>query len=142
MSRPNRGRAGSTEHGGAPTVASKPATGASTLRPSGAYDNVRRSATTIRAGGRELRIGDIATVSRGFVETASAASASAGRTALGLSVAMTKGGDIIALGANLHDTVARVQAQLPVGMELTEVASQPAAVQRSITSSCARWPRR
>ena len=47
-------------------------------------------------------------------------------------VSMTKGGDIIALGANLKDTLARIQAQLPVGMELSEVASQPDAVRRSI----------
>ncbi len=104
------------------------------LRPSGAYDSVEAiRATTIRAGGRELRIGDIATVSRGFVEPPAPRFRFRGQDALGLGVAMTKGGDIIALGGNLHDTVARVQAQLPVGMELTEVASQPAAVQRSIS---------
>ena len=103
------------------------------LRPSGAYDTVEAiRATTIRAGGRELRIGDIASVSRGFVEPPAPRFRFQGQDALGLGVSMTKGGDIIALGANLKDTLARIQAQLPVGMELSEVASQPDAVRRSI----------
>ena len=103
------------------------------LRPSGAYDTVEAiRATTIRAGGRELRIGDIASVSRGFVEPPAPRFRFQGQDALGLGVSMAKGGDIIALGANLKDTLARIQAQLPVGMELSEVASQPDAVRRSI----------
>ena len=103
------------------------------LRPSGAYDTVEAiRATTIRAGGRELRIGDIATVNRGFVEPPAPRFRFQGQDALGLGVSMAKGGDIIALGANLKDTLARIQAQLPVGMELSEVASQPDAVRRSI----------
>lgn len=103
------------------------------LRPSGAYDTVEAiRATTIRAGGRELRIGDIATVSRGFVEPPAPRFRFQGQDALGLGVSMAKGGDIIALGANLKSTLARIQAQLPVGMELSEVASQPDAVRRSI----------
>ena len=103
------------------------------LRPSGAFDTVEAiRATTVRAGGRELRIGDIATVARGFVEPPAPRFRFQGQDALGLGVSMTKGGDIIALGADLKATVARIQAQLPVGMELAEVASQPDAVKRSI----------
>ncbi len=104
------------------------------LRPSGAFDTVEAIRDmTIRAGGRELRIGDIATVRRGFVEPPAPGFRFQGQDALGLGVSMAKGGDIIALGANLKDTVARIQAKLPVGMELKEVASQPEAVQRSIS---------
>ncbi|WP_374267424.1 efflux RND transporter permease subunit [Zoogloea sp.] len=104
------------------------------LRPSGAFDTVEAIRdTTVRAGGRELRIGDIATVSRGFVEPPSPRFRFQGQDALGLGVSMAKGGDIIALGENLKATTARIQAELPVGMTLVEVASQPEAVQRSIS---------
>jgi multidrug efflux pump len=104
------------------------------LRPSGAFDTVEAIRDmTIRAGGRELRIGDIATVRRGFVEPPAPGFRFQGQDALGLGVSMAKGGDIIALGANLKETTARIQANLPVGMELKEVASQPEAVQRSIS---------
>ena len=103
------------------------------LRPSGAYDTVEAiRETRIRAGGRELRIGDIAQVSRGFVEPSAPRFRFGGQDALGLGVAMAKGGDIIALGRDLKAATARIQAQLPVGMELGQVASQPEAVHRSI----------
>jgi multidrug efflux pump len=82
-------------------------------------------------------------VSRGFVEPPAPRFRFQGQDALGLGVSMAKGGDIIALGANLKDTLARIQAQLPVGMELSEVASQPGRVSGArSTSSCTRWPRR
>ena len=104
------------------------------LRPSGAYDTVEAiRETRIRAGGREFRIGDIASVARGFVDPPAPRFRYRGHDGLGLGVSMAKGGDIIALGQNLKEAVARIQAQLPVGMELAEVASQPEAVQRSIS---------
>ncbi|WP_374494118.1 efflux RND transporter permease subunit [Zoogloea sp.] len=104
------------------------------LRPSGAYDTVEAiRETRIRAGGREFRIGDIATVARGFVEPPAPRFRFRGQDALGLGVSMAKGGDIIALGRDLKTTAASIQARLPVGMELAEVASQPVAVQRSIS---------
>ena len=103
------------------------------LRPSGAYDTVEAiRETRIQAGGRELRIGDIASVARGFVEPPAPGFRYQGQNALGLGVSMAKGGDIIALGRNLKSTAARIQAELPVGLDLSEVASQPEAVTRSI----------
>ncbi|MDD3352806.1 efflux RND transporter permease subunit [Zoogloea sp.] len=103
------------------------------LRPSGAYDTVEAiRETRIRAGGRELRIGDIATVRRGFVEPPAPRFRYRGQDALGIGVAMAKGGDIIALGRNLQSAMARIQPDLPVGLDIHEVASQPEAVARSI----------
>ena len=93
------------------------------LRPSGAYDTVEAiRETRIQAGGRELRIGDIASVARGFVEPPAPGFRYQGQNALGLGVSMAKGGDIIALGRNLKSTAARIQAELPVGLDLSEVA--------------------
>ncbi|KAB2964921.1 efflux RND transporter permease subunit [Zoogloea sp.] len=103
------------------------------LRPSGAYDTVEAiRETRIQAGGRELRIGDIATVARGFVEPPAPGFRYQGQNALGLGVSMAKGGDIIALGRNLKSATASIQGALPVGLDLAEVASQPEAVTRSI----------
>ena len=103
------------------------------LRPSGAYDTVEAiRETRIQAGGREFRIGDVASVARGFVEPPAPRFRFRGQDALGLGVSMSRGGDIIALGRGLESAAARIRADLPVGMELTEVASQPEAVTRSI----------
>ena len=41
-----------------------------------------------------------------------------GQEALGVGVSMRAGGDIIALGRHLDAAVARIQAQLPLGVSL------------------------
>jgi multidrug efflux pump len=103
------------------------------LRPGGAFDSVERiRELSIRAGGRLLRLGDIAEVKRSFADPPQPRMRFMGSDALGVGVSMAKGGDIIALGRHLDAAVARIQHQLPLGLELHAVASQPAAVARSI----------
>src|SRR5215470_6863137 len=103
------------------------------LRTSGDFDSVDAiRETTIRANGRLFRIGDIARVFRGYADPPQPKMRFQGREALGIGVAMVKGGDIIELGAHLDAAVARLNRTLPVGLELEQVSSQPKAVQRSI----------
>ncbi len=103
------------------------------LRPGGAFDSVERiRELSIRAGGRLLRLGDIAEVKRSFADPPQPRMRFMGSDALGVGVSMAKGGDIIALGRHLDAAVARIQHQLPLGLELHAVASQPTAVARSI----------
>ena len=103
------------------------------LRPSGAFgslDAIRDLA--IRAGGRVLRLGDIATVTRGYVDPPQQKMRVAGREALGLGITMGAGGDVVKLGHGLDAEIARLRTQLPVGVEIVQVASMPVAVQRSV----------
>jgi multidrug efflux pump len=112
------------------------------LRPSGAFgslDAIRDM--SFRAGGRVLRLGDIATVSRGYVDPPQQRMRVQGREALGLGITMAAGGDVVKLGQGLDAEMARLKARLPVGVEIVQVASMPVAVQRSVTRSCARSPR-
>jgi multidrug efflux pump len=103
------------------------------LRPSGDFDSVEAiRETTIRANGRLFRLGDIARVFRGYADPPQPRMRFQGREALGIGVSMVKGGDIIELGQNLDRTVERLRKTLPVGVELGQVTSQPAAVQRSV----------
>jgi multidrug efflux pump len=103
------------------------------LRPTGDFNTVEsiRNAL-IQANGRQFRIGDIAEVSRGYADPPQPKVRLEGQEALGIGVAMAKGGDIIELGKSLNKEVARLQSELPVGIELHEVASQPTAVKRSV----------
>ena len=103
------------------------------LRPDGRFDDLDAVRNTlIRAGGRSFRLGDVAEVKRGFADPPRERMRYMGREALGLGVSMRAGGDIIALGRHLDEAVARVQAQLPLGLSLERVADQPRAVQRSV----------
>ncbi|MGE4341247.1 MAG: efflux RND transporter permease subunit, partial [Pigmentiphaga sp.] len=87
-------------------------------------------------GGSTVRLGEIAQLSRSYVDpplskmrVGSAAGAS---EVIGLGVVMRKGGNILALGESLDQEQARIQAGLPVGVDFIKVADQPRAVERSI----------
>ncbi|MET1161282.1 MAG: efflux RND transporter permease subunit, partial [Pseudoxanthomonas sp.] len=67
------------------------------LRVSGAFDSVKDIRDfPIQAGGRTLRMGDIADVHRGFADPSAPKMRFMGQDAIGLAVAMKNGGDIIA----------------------------------------------
>ncbi len=54
------------------------------------------------------------------------------QNALGIGVTMAPSGDVIALGNALDKTVVHLQAALPAGLKLVQVASMPHAVAQSI----------
>jgi multidrug efflux pump len=103
------------------------------LAVSGEFDSVDAIRNIgIRAGERSFRLGDIADVKRGVVEPATVKMRFNGQPAVGLAVSMRKGGDVIRLGEQLTATVARVQANLPLGVEVHAVSDQPKVVQASV----------
>jgi len=103
------------------------------LRVSGDFKSVESIREIgIQANGRLFRLGDIANVYRGYVDPPLLKFRYRGQEALGLAVSMRKGGDIIALGQALDAQIARIKANLPVGIELHQVADQPTVVGRSI----------
>ncbi len=103
------------------------------LRVSGelaTLDSVR--ATPVQAGGKLLRLGDIAEVRRGFVDPPAPAMRVQGQPAVGIAIAMVKGGDVIALGQRLRGEATRLQRGLATGIDLHVVADQPQIVRQSI----------
>jgi len=86
----------------------------------------------INIGGRSFRLGDIANVTRGLVEPPEPQFRFNGQAAIGLSISMRDGGDVIKLGANVHQLIERVQAELPRGLDLHVVSDQPEIVRKSI----------
>ena len=103
------------------------------VRPTGAFDSVDAIRNlAIRANDRIFRLGDIATVTRGYVDPPQQKMRWRSHDALGIGVTMVKGGDVIELGKALERLALRAQQALPVGVELAEVASMPRAVQSSI----------
>jgi len=80
----------------------------------------------------QIRLSDIAEVRRDYVDPPSVKVRHQGHDVVALGVSMSRGGDIIGLGKALKATVAQIQAELPVGMEVEQVQDQPAAVSRSV----------
>ena len=100
---------------------------------SGRYDTLEQLRDVrLRANNREFRLSDVAKVYRGYQDPPSERVRYKGREAMFIGVSMRAGGDIIKLGGNLDAAVDRIQRQLPVGLELHSVSSQPKAVQRSV----------
>ncbi|MCD9029695.1 efflux RND transporter permease subunit [Luteimonas sp. BDR2-5] len=103
------------------------------LRVDGAFDSVESiRAFPVRAGDRTVRLGDIATVTRGFADPAAPRMRFMGDDAIGIAVAMHDGGDILRLGRTLEREFARLQDTLPAGLQLRRVADQPRAVRDSV----------
>ena len=104
------------------------------LRPSGDFDSIESlRQAPIRAGGRSFRLGDIAHVYRAYADPPSSKMRYMAHEAVGIGASMAKGGDIIELGHNLERAMARIQGELPLGLELHQVSSQPKAVARSVS---------
>ncbi|KVA11717.1 multidrug transporter AcrB [Burkholderia latens] len=103
------------------------------VRPSGQFDNVDAIADTlIRINGRTFRLGDLATVKRGYDDPQITQMRANGHAVLGIGVTMQPGGDVIRLGKALDAESKELQAQLPAGLKLTEVSSMPHAVSHSV----------
>ncbi|MDN3922931.1 efflux RND transporter permease subunit [Roseateles violae] len=103
------------------------------LTVSGEFDSVDGIRNIgIRAGQRTFRLGDIANVRRGFIDPAQIKMRFNGAESVGLAVSMRKGGDVIHLGEQLNATVKRVQASLPVGVQIHAVSDQPRVVEESV----------
>ncbi|AOI57597.1 efflux RND transporter permease subunit [Burkholderia diffusa] len=103
------------------------------VRPSGQFDNVAAIADTlIRINGRTFRLGDLATVKRGYDDPQVTQMRANGHAVLGIGVTMQPGGDVIRLGKALDAESKNLQAQLPAGLKLTLVSSMPHAVSHSV----------
>jgi multidrug efflux pump subunit AcrB len=84
------------------------------------------------SSGQQTKLGDIATVTRGYVDPSTVKVHHQGKPVIALGVSMAKGGDIIALGKALEVATTRIEKTLPAGVSLLKVQDQPKAVQKSV----------
>ena len=104
------------------------------LRVTGPFDSVRAvSDLLLRAGGRSVRLGDIASVTRGHADPPVFSMRYGGREAIGLAVSMVRSGDVLKLGADLQRTMTRIRGELPIGIEFDQVSNQPGVVKLAIS---------
>ncbi|BBB93350.1 Efflux pump membrane transporter BepE [Methylomusa anaerophila] len=103
------------------------------LRITGMFENLEDiRATPIQANGRTFRLGDIAKVTRAYAEPADPKMFFNSQPAIGISLAMEPGGNILALGKKLDATIAQIKQELPAGLEMNQTVNQPKVVESSI----------
>ncbi|HSI47341.1 MAG TPA: efflux RND transporter permease subunit [Ideonella sp.] len=109
------------------------------LRVAGALQSVEqlrqmpiRAVNPATGQASSLRLGDIAEIRRDYVDPPAVKVRHQGQQVIALGVSMTKGGDIIELGKQLTARTGQIKADLPVGIELSQIQNQPNAVTRSV----------
>ena len=103
------------------------------MRVSGQFasvDDIRD--VPVAAGGRLIKLGDFTTITRGYEDPPTYTVRHNGQQVLMLGITMTNDGNIVDLGKAIEQAVAKVQAELPYGIELERVADQPTVVSDSI----------
>lgn len=104
------------------------------IRVTGAFSGVDAiAAVPVEANGQIFRLGDIANVKRGYEDPPSFVVREGGKPALGLGISMQDGANIIKLGENLKKAMSGITAELPVGLEVTQIADQPHIVDESVS---------
>lgn len=86
----------------------------------------------IRAGDKLLRLGEIATIRRGFEDPPAVLVRSRGETAVLLGVVMARGENGLALGQRLDTFVEAERARLPLGLALTTLTHQADAIRAAV----------
>lgn len=104
------------------------------LRVSGAFRSEQDvAAINFAAGGRMLRLSDIAQIRRSFADPPQPLFRVDGEPAIGLAIAMRDGGDILTLGKNIEKAIADITAELPIGITPIRVADQAVTVKSAIS---------
>ncbi|HEX5458557.1 MAG TPA: efflux RND transporter permease subunit [Steroidobacteraceae bacterium] len=103
------------------------------LRLDGAYDDLQQIRDTpIAAGGRVLRLGDIADVERGYEDPPTYLIRHNGEPALVLAVVMKDGWNGLVLGRALEAEAAKIAARLPAGISFSKITDQAVNIRAAV----------
>ena len=89
-------------------------------------------ALPISVGKRQVALGDIATISRGYEDPRSFVMRFNGHDSIGLGVVMEDGVDVVQLGKTLDGTIRQLRQTLPLGVELSTVSDEGVVVSQLI----------
>jgi multidrug efflux pump len=103
------------------------------LRVTGAFDGAKAVAETpVESNGRVFRLGDIATVTHGYVDPPSFVVRQEGKPALGIGVVTAKGANILELGKDVAKATDDFMKAVPQGVDVKLIADQPKVVEHAV----------
>ncbi|MCB1384630.1 MAG: efflux RND transporter permease subunit, partial [Nitratireductor sp.] len=103
------------------------------VRVGGQFSNAQSLADiNLRVGDRFFRLADVATIRRGYEDPPSELFRYNGQEAVGLAVGMRQGANIVDFGTELEQVMTEVEAGLPIGIEIHQVADQPHVVEEAV----------
>ncbi|WP_158178510.1 efflux RND transporter permease subunit [Pseudomonas viridiflava] len=103
------------------------------VRTSGQFASEKDlAAVNLRLNDRFYRLSDIADITRGYTDPPKPLFRYNGNPAIGLAIAMKKGGNIQAFGKALHERMDATTAELPVGVGVHKVSDQAEVVDKAV----------
>ncbi|EJM20498.1 cation/multidrug efflux pump [Pseudomonas sp. GM21] len=103
------------------------------VRTSGQFASEKDLAeVNLKLNDRFYRLADIAEIRRGYVDPAAPEFRFNGKPAIGLAIAMQKGGNVQAFGKALHERIDQLTADLPVGVGVYNVSDQAVVVEEAV----------
>jgi multidrug efflux pump subunit AcrB len=103
------------------------------LRVTGALDGVKAvESTPVESNGRIFRLGDVATVSHGFVDPPDFQVRQKGKPALAIGVVTANGANILKLGEDVKKASDEFMTAVPQGINIEQIADQPRVVEEAV----------
>ena len=105
------------------------------IQPSGALNSVEAIGDLLIPGAESkstIYLKDIAKIERGYEEFPQHFIHFNGKPAITMGISMVAGGNIVNLGKAVNDKLAKLQGQIPVGVEITHIYDQPYWVDKSV----------
>ena len=105
------------------------------LEPTGNFESVneiRKTIIQIPGSDQVLHLSDIANVYRGYVDPAKNIVSLSGDSGLTIAISMREGGNNIALGKQVTDTLDRLTSEYPIGIDFSLISFLPLDVEKKV----------
>jgi len=103
------------------------------VRVGGQYDSIKAiEDTRFRIGQSTFRLGDFATVYKGYEDPPRTKIRHRGHEAIALGVVMENNGDVLKVGEALRTSLARLRETHPIGIEVAQITDQPKVVAHAV----------
>jgi multidrug efflux pump subunit AcrB len=89
-------------------------------------------AINLRINDRFFRLGDVATISRGYADPPTSLFRVGGQPAIGLAIGMKPNANLLHFGEALKAEMAKIETELPIGVGVHLVSDQPAIVEEAV----------
>ncbi|MBT8136548.1 MAG: efflux RND transporter permease subunit, partial [Gammaproteobacteria bacterium] len=106
------------------------------LEPSGNYetlDDLRRTVINVPGRSEVLRLQDLVSINRGYVDPPKTLVRATGEPSLMLAVSLREGGNVLTMGAAVSTVIDRARSIYPIGIEFGELQAQADIVARKIS---------
>ena len=90
-------------------------------------------AINLRINDRFFPLTDVATIARGYVDPPTTLFRFNGQPAIGLAIGMKSGANLLKFGEALKEEMAKIAADLPIGVGVHLVADQPVVVEHAVS---------